>query len=597
MKVGENRDDLTRRLPLLRLAFIGTIVAIGSAYWFVQVVHGGYYREMAEHNRLRKVPVKAPRGLIYDRHGRLLVDNVPSYELYLDRSQSADLAASLRHAADILGRPVAELETELDRYRRTSRFTPVLVAESLSLSQVSRFWVEALEHPEFEVDVAHLRVYRHGPIAAHLLGYVGEATEGHLRDGNGSLAVGDLVGRSGAEQTFDERLRGIDGEREVVVDSRGRLRAEHGSEAARPGADLELTLDLDLQQEAARYFENRVGAAVALDPRNGEILALVSAPSFEPNRFARRLRGSEWTAILEAPHHPLQNRALSSQYSPGSIFKIVVAVAGLDDRVVSASDRAWCPGSTRIYNRRFRCWKRGGHGWVNLHDAIRESCDVYFYHLGQKLGISRIAHYSRLFGLGSRTGVDMAGEGAGLVPDLEWSQRRRGTPWYPGETISVAIGQGPLLVTPLQVAAMMATVANGGRPVTPRLELGRDPQPAPSLSLDIDPEALAAVREGLRAVVNDRGTGGASRLDEIVVAGKTGTAQVVEQKTWVDSATLPFAQRDHAWFASFGDFDDPELVVVVFVEHGGKGSAEAAPLAKLLYEKYYGNRRDTRRPV
>lgn len=595
MKVGENKDDLTRRLPLLRLSFVAAIVAIGSAYWFVQVVHGGHYRELAENNRLRKVPVKAPRGLIYDREGRLLVDNVPSYELYLDRSQTSDVGSSLRHAAAILGRPVEELETDLERYRRTSRFTPVLIAESLSLSQVSRFWVEALEHPEFEVDVAHLRVYRHGPIAAHLLGYVGEATESHLKNGNGDVAVGDLVGRSGVEQTFDERLRGVDGEREVVVDSRGRLRAENGSAEARPGADLELTLDLDLQQEAARYFEERVGAAVALDPRTGEILAMISAPAFEPNRFARRLGGSEWAEILQAPHHPLQNRALSSQYSPGSIFKIVVAVAGLNDRVLSTSDRAYCPGSTRIYNRRFRCWKRTGHGWVDLRDAIRESCDVFFYHLGQKLGISRIAHYSRLFGLGAPTGVDMQAEGSGLVPDLEWSQRRRGTPWYPGETISVAIGQGPLLVTPLQVAAMMATVANGGRPVTPHLELGRKLPLRPNL--EIEDSVLAMVRESLHAVVNDQGTGAASRIEDVEIAGKTGTAQVVEQKTWVDSATLPFEKRDHAWFASFGDYRDPELVVVVFVEHGGKGSSEAAPLAKMLYEKYYGKRRDIRRPV
>ena len=594
MKVGENRDVLIRRLPILRLAFVVAIVAIGSAYWFVQVVHGSYYRELAENNRLRRLPVKAPRGLIYDRHGRLLVDNVPSYELYLDRSASADLESSLVHAAAILERPVAELETELERYSGTSRFTPVPIAESLSLSQVSRFLVSTLEHPEFDVEVAHLRVYRHGPIAAHLLGYLGEATEGHLRTGNGSLTVGDLVGRSGAEQTFDERLRGDDGEREVVVDSRGRLRSEHGSQAARPGDDLTLTVDLDLQQQAARYFDDRVGAAVAIDPRNGEILAMISAPSFEPNRFARRLRGSEWAQILEAPHHPLQNRALSSQYSPGSIFKIVIAVAGLNDGLVTTGERVYCPGSTKIYNRRFRCWKRAGHGWVDLRDAIRESCDVYFYHLGQKLGISRIAYYARLFGLGERTGVDIAGEGGGLVPDLEWSQRRRGTPWYPGETISVAIGQGPLLATPLQVAAMMAIVANGGSPVTPHLELGRELPARPAI--DVEPKVLATVREALWAVVNERGTGASSRVAGLEIAGKTATVQVIEQKTWIDSDDLPFEKRDHAWFASFGSFEEPELAVVVFVEHGGAGSAQAAPLARLLYEKYYGKRRDVRGP-
>ena len=595
MKVREERDELVRRLPLIRVAFVVVTAIVGSTYWFVQVVHGSHYLGLAENNRLRKVPVKAPRGLIYDRDGRLLADNVPSYQLYLDRSRTDDVSESLAYAARILGRPQSELAEELERYRGTSRFTPVLVAESLSLSEVARFSVETLEHPEFEVEVGHLRVYRHGPIAAHVLGYLGEATMDDLERGAGTLAVGDLVGRSGAERLFDDRLRGEDGERVVVVDSRGRRRDEHDSEGARPGTDLKLTLDLELQQVAARYFEERVGAVVVLDPRTGEILALVSAPAFEPNRFARRLRGSEWKEILEAPHHPLQNRPLASEYSPGSLFKIVVAVAGLSEGVVNETERAWCPGATRIYNRRFRCWKRAGHGWVNLRESIRESCDVYFYHLGQKLGISRIAHYARLFGLGRPTGTDVAGEQDGLVPDPEWSRRRRGTPWYPGETISVAIGQGPLLATPLQIASMMATVANGGRRITPHLATGRRFAPEPPL--DVDPAALAAVREALWAVVNERGTGAISRLADLDIAGKTGTVQVVEQKTWVDAKDLPFDKRDHAWFASFGSFEEPELVVVVFVEHGGKGSEEAAPLARQLYEKYFGNRRDQDQPV
>jgi penicillin-binding protein 2 len=364
---------------------------------------------------------------------------------------------------------------------------------------------------------------------------------------------------------------------------------------ARPGRDLQVTLDLELQQVAARYFQERVGAAVALDPRNGEILALVSSPAFEPNLFARRLKSSEWAQILESPHHPLQNRALKSEYSPGSIFKIVIAVAGLNDRVVDEKERVFCRGSTRIYDRRFRCWKRGGHGWVNLRKAIKESCDVYFYQLGQKLGISRIAHYARLFGLGTTSGLDVNGENEGLVPDPEWSQRARGEPWYPGETISVAIGQGPLLVTPLQIASLMATIANGGRRVVPHVELAV--RTAVGETVDVAPHVLETVREALWAVVNERGTGASSRLADFDIAGKTGTAQVVEQKTWIDSKDLPFAKRDHAWFASFGPFEAPELVVVVFVEHGGKGSVAAAPLARQVYEKYFGNRRKPEQPA
>jgi penicillin-binding protein 2 len=593
MEVREQRDELVQRLPVVRVALVTALVAIGSCYWFVQVVRGSYYRELAENNRLRKAAIKAPRGLLYDRQGRLLVDNVPSYDLFVDRSQTADLESSVEFAAEILGREEGELQETLDRYASSSRFTPVLLAESLSLSQVARFSARTLERPEFEIQVGHLRLYRQGELTAHVLGYVGEVTERDVRDAQGRLQVGDLVGRRGVEKSYDDRLRGVDGERVVVVDSRGRLREEHGSQPADAGEDQLLTLDLEMQQVAARYFQERVGAAVALDPRNGEILVLVSSPSYNPNRFARRLAQDEWREILDAPNDPLQNRVVQSRYSPGSTFKIVVALAGLSEKEVEPGETVYCNGATRIYNRRFRCWKRQGHGRLDLRGAIRESCDVYFYHLGQKLGIERIAHYARLLGLGSPTFVDLEGERRGLVPDLEWSEKVRKERWYPGETISVAIGQGPLLVTPMQLATLMATIANGGRRVRPHLVLNDVVSELPTI--DLDPFALEIVREALWAVVNDRGTGAAARVEGFEVAGKTGTVQVIEQKTWIDSEDLPFEQRDHAWFVSYGPVSSPELVVVVFVEHGGKGSEEAAPLARQLYERYHQSRTDARR--
>jgi penicillin-binding protein 2 len=591
MEVREHREDLIRRLPVLRVAFLVVVVLIASCYWFVQVVHGTFYRERAENNRLRKASIQAPRGLIYDRHGRLLVENIPSYRLLLDRSRSVDIDASLQFAAQVLSRPAGDLRLILERARGVSVYQPVLLAEDLALAQVARFSVEALEHPEFEVDVEHLRLYRHGPTTAHVLGYLGEATEEELRTAEGELGAGDLVGRRGVESRHDLFLRGRDGERVVVVDSRGRLREEHGNRQASSGRDLELTLDLDLQEIAARYFEGRVGAVVALDPRSGEILAFVSAPSYNPNLFARRLERDEWQEIVGAANDPLQNRSIQNLYSPGSIFKIVVAVAGLEEGVIDDSDRYFCRGATKIYNRRFRCWKRAGHGSVNLHQAIQQSCDVFFYHLGQKLGIEKIAHYARLFGLGEVTGIDLEGEKRGLVPDLGWSLDTRDTPWYPGETISVAIGQGPLLVTPLQIASLMAVVANGGYRVEPHL-VARE-SPAPRQRVAIGSESRELVRKALWAVVNDRGTGASARLENVEVAGKTGTVQVVEQKIWVDSSKLPFEHRDHAWFGSFAPAEGAELVVVVFVEHGGKGSEQAAPLARMIYEKYFSETGDT----
>lgn len=585
MEVREHREDLVRRLPALRLTFLIVVVLVASCYWFVQVVHGTFYRERAENNRLRKASIQAPRGLIYDREGRLLVENIPSYRLLFDRSRSVDLSASVEFAARILEKPASDLRRVLERSRGTSVYKPVLLAEDLALAQVARFSVEALEHPEFEVDVEHLRLYRHGPTTAHVLGYLGEATEKELQAATGELEAGDLVGRRGIEAERDSFLRGRDGERVVVVDSRGRLREEHGNRQASSGRELELTIDLDLQEEAARYFADRVGSVVALDPRTGEILAFASSPSYNPNVFARRLERGEWQRIVNAPNDPLQNRAIQNLYSPGSIFKIVVAVAGLEERLIDENDRYFCRGATRIYNRRFRCWKPRGHGSMNLHQAIQNSCDVFFYYLGQKLGVEKIAHYARLFGLGEATGIDLEGEKLGLVPDLDWSLKSRGTPWYPGETISVAIGQGPLLVTPLQVASLMAVIANDGFRVEPHLVVRDDP--APRRRVAVSPESREVVRRALWAVVNDRGTGANARLDNVEVAGKTGTVQVVEQKNWIDSSKLPFEQRDHAWFGSFAPAEDAELVVVVFVEHGGKGSEQAAPLAKIIYEKYF----------
>ncbi len=584
-RVREQREDLVSRVPGLQVACATLLVVIATAYWRVQVVQGDYYRELAENNRLRRVPIQAPRGLIYDRHGRHLVDNVPSYNLLLDRSVSADLPRALRFAAATLNRDGGDFEAALTKNAGSSRFKPVLLAENLSLAEVAKLGVAKLEFPEFQTQIEHLRLYRQGEITAHVLGYLGEATETDLRRPGFSYRPGDLVGRKGIERVFDRRLRGQDGERELVVDSFGRTRDEHGREAAKPGLRLDLTLDLELQQEAARYLEDRVGSAVALDPRTGEVLVLVSAPSYNPNLFTRRLDNEQWQALLEAPHHPLQNRAIQNAHAPGSVFKVLMGVAGLSEGTVDSGDSVFCAGQTTIYNRRTRCWLRSGHGWVNLRTAIKRSCDIYFYQLGQRLGINRIAHYARMFGLGSPTGFDIPGEKAGLIPDTKWSITHRKSPWYPGETVSVAVGQGPILVTPMQTARMVAAIANGGRLVTPYVAAG---SPARVVDIDVDPNVLAEVQDAMWAVVNEeRGTGGAARMANVEVAGKTGTAQVIEQKTWIRSKDLPFEQRDNAWFVSFAPMVDPELVIVVFVEHGGHGSDAAAPLVKRVYESYF----------
>lgn len=587
MQVREHRDDLVRRVRLLTGLAVAFLAVIAATFWSVQIVHGDYYRGLAENNRLRMVPIRAPRGLIHDRAGRLLVENVPSYDLLIDRSRSLDLEESVRFAAGILDRSEGDLLQALEAARSAPPFKPALVAPDLTLAQVGRFEAKRLEHPEFEIDVRHLRLYRHGPRTAHLLGYLGEASPQDIERTEGLYAPGDLVGKKGVEKSYDLHLRGDDGERVVVVDSRGRVLEEFRRERAEAGKPLTLSLDLELQQEAARLMDGKVGAVVALDPRTGEIRALYSAPSYNPNLLVRGVTREGWQAILDSPHHPLQNRALQNTHSPGSVFKVVMAAAALAEGVIDEDSTVHCGGATVIYNHRFRCWKRSGHGRVDLEAALKGSCDIYFYNVGKALGVDRIAHYARMFGLGRPTGIDLDGEKSGLVPDPSWSLAARKHPWYPGETISVSIGQGPLLVTPLQIASMMATVASGGRTVVPHLQEGATREGTEHLELP--PSVLEPVRRGLWAVVNaPGGTAGASRVPGVEMAGKTGTVQVVEQSTWMDNEDLPFEHRDHAWFASFAPADDPELVVVVFVEHGGGGSRVAAPIARALYEKHFG---------
>lgn len=579
------REPLVLRLRLLHIVLSAAFLAVAASYWFVQVVEGSHYRELADNNRLRELPIPAPRGLVTDRHGHLLVENVPSYNLYLDRSRTARLEASLSFAAAIVGRSPAELQAALALAKSRGPL-PVLLAENLSLMQVARFGVAALEHPEFEIQAHPLRLYRHGPQTAHLLGYLGEVSEEEVTTSGGALEPGSMIGKKGIEKRYDPLLRGRDGQQVVVVDSQGRPVARYGGSPAVAGKDLELTIDLRLQQEAERQMRERVGAVVALDPRNGEILAMYSSPSYNANVFSRRLGRAGWKAILEAPYHPLQNRVLQNTHSPGSVFKAVMATAALTEGVADERTSYYCGGGATFYGRRYRCWNPSGHGTVDVRKAIKLSCDVYFYQVGKLLGIERIAQYARLFGLGAPTGIDLEGEKAGNVPDDAWSRRVRKHRWYPGETISVAIGQGPLLVTPLQQAVMMAAIANGGTLVTPHLRRGAAPR---ARRIALQPQVLAAVREGLWQVVNAYGTAARSAVEGLEIAGKTGTTQVVAQSAGTDSDRLPFQYRDHAWFASFGPAADPRLVVVVFVEHGGHGSDAAAPVAKALYEVYFAD--------
>jgi penicillin-binding protein 2 len=587
VRTRERRETMATRIRVLSIVVGVAMGGVGLSYWLIQGLHGPEYRELADNNRLRRFPIRAPRGIVYDRWQRPLAENVPSYNLLLEPEASNDVQKSLTFAAAILETDPEQLHRLLVAHRREHPVEPALIAENLTLAQVARFELASLEHPEFETDVQQLRLYRHREQTAHVLGYLAEAGPQDLT--SGEYQRGDMIGRRGVESQFERGLRGKDGERIVVVDSRGRAVDEFPPVQPAPGADLKLSLDLDLQQTAQRLLAGSVGAVVALDPRNGEILALASAPSYDPNLFARRLRVDDWKRLAENELHPLQNRSLQNTQPPGSTFKPVIALAGLSEHVIDANTSFYCGGAATFYGHSRRCWRRQGHGSVNLRAAIRNSCDVYFYNVGQRLGIERIARYARLFGLGGLSGIDIPGEKPGLVPDEAWSRRVRKIPWYPGETISVAIGQGPILTTPLQLAVMTAAIATG-RVETPHLLEHSAPAHAVP---GITPAALQAVRDGLQAVV-DSGTGHAAFVPGFSIAGKTGTAQVVAQHTWTRAEDLSFEQRDHAWFISFAPVEDPQLVVVVFIEHGGHGASAAAPVAKGIYEEYLKKRPDLR---
>ena len=587
----EHSADRVVLLMATRLKWLAGSLAVAffvvlSSYWYFQIVRSEHYWRLAENNRLRVLRLEAPRGLIYDRSGQLLVENVPSFRLLIDRSLSADLEASLVFAANILDRDEEGLGESLQRYRGVPRDVPVLLAEELELNQVALFEVAIPEHPEFEIAATRRRLYRYGDQVAHLLGYLSEPTAAE-QERDPTLVAGDMIGRSGVEQLRDRELRGTAGERTVVVDSRGRVAASGDVDRtdARAGESDTPIIHLGLQQEAQKLLEGKVGSIVALDPRDGAVRAMVSSPSFDPNGFAGRLNQEDWERIVGAPNKPLQNRAIHNAYPPGSVFKIAMAVAALADGLIDPKEEVYCGGSTRLYDRRWRCWRARGHGRLDLRGALQHSCDIYFYRQGRKMGIERIARYARMLGLGRRTGIEFPAEREGLVPDPEWSLTSRGLPWYPGETISVAIGQGPVLTSPLQIAVMTAAVANGGFLVQPHVLEGGARPPEPT---GVDADVIAFVTEALANVVSD-GTGRAASTPIVQVAGKTGTAQVIAQATWTRSEDLPFEHADHAWFTSYAPVEAPELVVVVFVEHGGRGSEAAAPLARRMVETYFGS--------
>jgi len=574
--------------------------------WYLQILQGDTLRVQSESNRLRFVPVAASRGTILDRNGKVLVSNTPSFSVAVIPQEVKEKDALFASLARYLGLDPAELQERWEKGKGRAKYYPIIVAAGISRDQVEFLQENQLWMPGVDIEMKPVRQYPNGVLAAHLLGYLGEINEqeleaNHFRNYN----PGDYVGKSGLERSWEEMLHGTDGGRQIEVDARGRYLRTISESKPTVGNSLVLTIDLVLQQAAEKAFGDRAGAAVVVDVNTGEILAFASSPSFDPALFTGRMPPDIWKAYLEDKRHPLENKALKGQYPPGSTFKIITALAGLESGLIDEHTTVNCTGAYEVGRDVFKCWDKKGHGRVDLKRAIRESCDVYFYQLGERLGVDRIAEMARRFGLGAPMGIGLENEKGGLIPTMAWKQEKYKKKWYRGETMPVSIGQGYTLLTPIQLATMTAAVANEGtvyrpylvkRVVDPDGKVIKETKPEVLYRPQIRPNSFRLVKEGLLAVVNEpRGTGGAARLYEVKVAGKTGTSQVVKQRG--PNREVAYQYRDHALFVAFAPYDKPEVAVSVVIEHGEHGGAAAAPVAGAILRAYFEQKGVIKRPV
>ena len=592
---ADARQSVTFRLAVVQVGVALVFAALAVSFWVFQVAQHAKFEQMAEINHQRTLAMRAPRGVIFDRHTKVLVENRYSLNISLIREQTEDLDQSLRLLAAAARIDEQALWDAVDRHRNDPIYRSIALVRDASLAQVAAVSARKLELPGVVVEQVPTRYYPADQLAAHLFGYVGEITDAQLvREEFKGLRSGAIVGQSGVEQEYNRQLMGEDGARRVVVNSIGREIEAVDEIQAIEGPRLQLTLDYDLQRAAENAFAlaGFSGSAVVMDPRSGEVLALVSLPAYDPNAFALGIDRVTWDSLNADPLKPLQNRALQGRYSPGSTFKIVVAVAALEEGAATPDFKVNCRGGASFYGRYFRC--HAVHGTVDMHQAIEKSCNTYFYTLGSMLDIDALHKWATALGLGDVTGIDLPHEVQGIMPSTEWKLEHTGEKWYPGETISVSIGQGQVSVTPVSMAVMMATVANGGTRLTPYLLKAIDtgegwtpqPRPPPQSIVNLKPETIETLHRGLWLVVNRAGTGGRARIAGRDVIGKTGTAQVISMQGRQAAGDTDKDLRDHGWFAFAVPGGNPELAGVVFAEHAEHGYL-AAPIAKHVMETYF----------
>jgi len=597
----QRMEELKRRYKYFLVFVIGAFLLILCQLWNLQIIKGNEYRRLSENNRIRIREKPAIRGMLVDRNGNILAHNRPCYEVYLIAEDIKGDQELIQRIEALLKLPQGELRDKLNDRKRRVPFRPIKIKSDIDWEELALLEFNKVHIPGLILDVKFRRAYNYGDLASHLLGYLGELSEDELkRERSSSYRLGAMVGKFGVECQWEDDLRGKDGGEQIEVDALGREIKPLKRIEPFPGNNVVLTIDLDLQKAAEEAFEGKNGVLIAMNPNTGYLLAMLSKPSFNPEIFAKNISFEEWKSLMEDPNHPLQNKGIQGLYPPGSVFKIITAIAALESKVITPNTQFSCSGTFNYGNREFRCWKDGGHGVLSLHRAIVESCDIYFYQVGLKVGVDRIAHYANLFGLGKKTGIRLPYEKAGLVPTSSWKKKFLGVPWYSGETLSLAVGQGYLAVTPIQLLVLISAIANGGKIYLPQVverveDMSRNTlktyPPIEVGRINVSEETLHIIQDALKGAVNEPGgTGGACALKDIKVAGKTGTAQVVRISRYFrrgDMNRLPHQLRDHAWFVAYAPFENPEIAVVVLVEHGGYGGAAAAPIAKKVIEKYF----------
>jgi penicillin-binding protein 2 len=581
------RDD-TRfalgRIAAFQYATVAVFLFLIAGFWILQVRDHDVNSELAERNRIKTVPLVAPRGKILDRDGRVIVDNRPSFRVLLSReSLNKDHFAAI---AEGLHLDLAELQNRVKRYDSRPKYVAVPIKTELTRGELAfvESHLDSQTFPELEVsEDSSARLYPQNGLAAHVLGYVGEVSDAQLNMPEfAKYSQGEIVGKSGLEQQYNDILMGVDGQKRHVVDNVGRERQVLENVEATPGHNLQTTLDIDLQAVAELSMEGRKGAVIALDPRNGEVLAMVSRPTFDPGMFASHIRQQAWNDVMNDPDTPLLNNAIQAQLAPGSTFKPIVALAGLETCLLEPSTTFYCPGSATFYGVTHKC--DAVHGTINLHQAIVHSCDVYFYNVGNKIGIDTIAEYGQMVGFGKKTGIDLPGEAEGIMPSPKWKLRTQHEKWYAGDTISLAIGQSYVVVTPIQLAVAIGGLAMGGvwyKPHLVRDAAGSEPRRA-----NLRADNVATIVSAMNGVVTEEGTGAAARITGIDVCGKTGSAQRISNTLAKSNKALASTMKDTAWFVAFSPCDHPEIVVAALWEAGEHG-ALAAPIVRDVIKAYF----------